>query len=170
MTQSDQPAPAPGEPVIRKRTGMRIFKWILLSLLLLIIIAAAAVYFSLNSIVRATVQTQATNSLGVQTTLGSANVSLFSGNLGLHDLEISSPAGFAAPQMFTVGGTHVDVSYGELRKDPIHVDAINIDSPKLVIEQSGGKLNFKALMDQMPQTTPQPQTQKEPIKLIIDKL
>jgi hypothetical protein len=37
----------------------------------------------------------------------------------------------------------------QLRNEPIHIPSIRIDQPKLVIEQSGGKLNFKALMDQM---------------------
>jgi len=118
------------------------------------------------------VQAQATNSLGVQTTLGSANVSILSSNLGLRDLEIASPQGFSAPKMFTLGGTDVDVSIGQLRKDPIHVDSITIKKPTLVVEQSNGKFNFKALMDQMP-STPEQQPSKqegEPIKLIIDKL
>src|SRR5437762_2141410 len=151
---------------------MRIFKWIILGVVALLIIGVIIVYVSLNSIVRRTVQAQATNSLGVQTTLGSANVSILSSNLGLRDLEIASPQGFSAPKMFTLGGTDVDVSIGQLRKDPIHVDSITIKKPTLVVEQSNGKFNFKALMDQMP-STPEQQPSKqegEPIKLIIDKL
>ena len=70
---------------------MRVFKWIVLVLLVLIVGAIIAVWFSLNSIVRSTVQTQATHSLGVETTLPSANVSLFGGKVGLNDLQISSP-------------------------------------------------------------------------------
>jgi uncharacterized protein involved in outer membrane biogenesis len=166
MTDTQQPL----DPPTPRKSGFRIVKWIFLILVVLIVGAFIAVYFSLNSIVRSQVQTQATNSLGVQTTLGSANVSLFGGKVGLNDLQISSPQGFSAPKMFVLNGTSVDVSYGELRKDPIHIDTIDIKSPRLVIEQSAGKLNFKTLMDQMPKTEQQPEPNKEPMKLIIDKL
>jgi hypothetical protein len=153
---------------------MKIAKWILFSVLGLIgvlIIGVVIVFARLDSIVRNQVQTQATNSLGVQTTLGGADVSIFGGSLSLKDLEIASPPGFSAPKMFTLGGTSVDVSVGQLRKDPIHVDSITIQKPTLVVEQSGGKFNFKALMDQMPTKPDEPaQPDKEPIKLIIDKL
>src|SRR5204862_5469499 len=118
-------------------------------------------------------QSQATQQLGVQTTLGGASVSIFGGNLGLKELEISSPQGFSAPRIFTLGGTDVDVSLGQLRKDPVHVQSVSIRQPMLVIEQSNGKFNFKALMDQMPQgpqQTDKTPDGKEPLKLIIDTL
>jgi len=160
------------EPPPRKRGGIgRVIKWLVLIVLVLLIGGGIALYLNLNGIVRRTVQDQATQQLGVQTTLGGANVGLFSGNVALNDLQISSPNGFAAPKMFTLGGTKVDVSYGQLRADPKHVESITIDAPKLVIEQSGGQFNFKALMDQMPKGEPKTEDpNQKPMKLIIDKL
>jgi uncharacterized protein involved in outer membrane biogenesis len=171
-TPPPQSPVSPTEPTPRKRGGIgRVIKWLVLIVLVLIIAGGLVVYFNLNNIVRKTVQTQATQQLGVQTTLGSANVGLFTGNVALNDLQIASPNGFAAPKMFTLGGTKVDVSYGQLRADPKHVESVTIDAPKLVIEQAGGQFNFKALMDQMPKGEPKTEDpNQKPMKLIIDTL
>jgi uncharacterized protein involved in outer membrane biogenesis len=150
---------------------MKWIKRIILAGVLLILIAIVIVYFSLNSIVRSEVERQASASLGVTTTLGSARLSLLGGNVSLSDLQISSPPKFSSPQIFTLGGVGVAVQYGQLTGSPIHIQKILIDHPVLVVEQADVKLNLKALMDQMPQSpkTSGGQT-TQPIKLVIDDL
>ncbi len=150
---------------------MKWIKRIVIVALLLIVVAIVAVYLSLNSIVRSVVQRQATASLGVPTSLGSARLSLVGGSVQLNDLLVNSPPKFSAPQIFSLGGIGVGVHYGELTSTPIHIQQITIDQPALVIEQVGGALNLKALMDQMP-TTPQTSGGQptQPMKLIIDEL
>lgn len=147
---------------------MRIAKWIILIVVLLIVIAGVVVYFSLNGIVERTVETQATASLNLQTTLAGANLSLFGGRLGLNDLEIASPQGFTAPHMLTLDDAAVQVNYGELGDDPVRIQSVNLKGPKLVIEQSGGKFNIQALMQQ--ESKAPPPEEGEPMKLIIDRL
>jgi hypothetical protein len=152
---------------------MKLAKWILLGVVGLVIVAIAIVWLSLDSIVRSTVQSQGTQQLGVQTTLGGANVSLFGGALSLSDLAIASPKGFTAPSMFTLGKAAVGVSLGQLTSKPIHIQTISIHAPALVIEQQNMKLNIKALVDQMPTspTTPDKTAdQKDPVKVVIDDL
>jgi len=153
----------------------KIIKWIVLAVVLLLILGALIVYFSINGIIKSTVQTQATNSLNLQTTLGGADLSLFGGKLSLSDLQIANPGGFSASKMFTLNGVDVGVKYGQLRDDPIHVAEIKITNPQLVIEQAGGKINVKAAMDNMPKSEPAPSStgkreKDQPIKLIIDDL
>jgi hypothetical protein len=163
---------------VRLFSGDFMAKWIkriVLVVVLLAVVGIVIVYFSLNSIVRATVQSQATASLGVKTTLGSAALSIFGGSLQLNNLDVSSPPNFSAPDLFTLAAIKMGVSYGQLRNQPIHASEIVITNPDLVLEQANGKLNLQALKDQMP-TTPasaapassgQP---AEPMKLIIDHL
>lgn len=143
-------------------------KWIALSVLLLIIVVIGVVWFYLNSIVKHTVETQATASLNLPTTLGGANVSLLGGSFGLSDLQIASPPGFSADKMFKLGGVKLGVNYSDLKQQPIRVASINIDKPQLVIEQKGGKFNFQALVDQ--ESKAPPAEEGEPIKLIINEL
>jgi hypothetical protein len=148
---------------------MKLIRRALMVVVLLVIIAVAVVFFRLNGIVKSTVQSQATSSLNLNTTLGGASLSIFGGKLNLSQLQIASPKGYAAPQMLSVGDTGVAVSYGQLRNDPIHVSAITIDKPQLVIEQKNGVLNFKQAMDDMPKTESAP-SNSQPLKLIIDDL
>ena len=141
---------------------------IVIVLVVILIIGVGTLYFYRNSLIRSAVETNANSSLGVKTTLGSANLGLFGGTLSLGNMKIGSPAGYTAEQMFTLGELGLGVNYGDLRKDPVRVSKITIDKPKAVLEYVNGKFNFQALMDQMGGSkTPD---NKEPVKLIIDEL
>lgn len=147
---------------------MKIFRRIILAVLLLIVIALVVLYFNVNRIVKREVQSQATTSLNLQTTLNSARLSLFGGKLNLNDLQIASPPGFSAPHMLELSDANLAVKYGQLRQDPVHVESITLSKPKLVIEQSNGTLNFKKAMDLMPPGDSS--AEKSSTKLIIDEL
>jgi hypothetical protein len=140
--------------------------WILLGIVALVIIALGIVWMNLNGIVRRTVETQASSSLNLPTTVQGARVSIFGGSVSLDDVAIGSPQGFAAPRMFALDGASVDVTYVELRKDPVRIDEVVIDEPKLVIEHKDGKLNFQTLMQQDSKAPPE----GEPLKVIINEL
>ncbi len=140
----------------------------------LVVVGLLIVYFTLNSIVRSTVETQATRNLKVKTTLGAASVAPFSGDVAMSDLRIASPEGFTAPEIFTLGNVAVNVSYSELFGAPVKVASISIDRPKLVIEQAGGKFNFLELANNLksdkPAPTPEPADKGEPVRLVINQI
>lgn len=148
---------------------MKILKWVVLAVVLLLIVGGLVLYFSLNGIVRSTVQKQTQNQLKVDTQLGSAKVSLFGGSLSLNDFALGSPKGFAAPRLFQLGQASVDVSYGQLRDDPIRIKNVTIQRPVLTIEQTNGQVNIKSLLDQLPPAA-QPAGEQKQIRLIIDQL
>src|SRR4051812_14662413 len=113
---------------------MRNVKRIMLVLVVVVLVGLVGLYVYRNSLIRSTVESQANNSLGVKTTLGSANLSPFGGTLSLGDMRIGSPAGYKAEQMFTLGELGLGVNYGDLRKEPVRVSRITIDKPKAVLE------------------------------------
>jgi len=139
----------------------------LLVLASLLVVAGVTAYFSLDAFLKGTVERQTSNSLKLSTTLNSARLSLFGGKLNLNRLRIASPQGFSAPHMLELGDIDLAVSYGELRNDPIHVQSLILNQPRLVIEQSNGALNFKKAMDRMPASD---SSAEKPIKLVIDEL
>ncbi|MGH7178075.1 MAG: AsmA family protein [Tepidisphaeraceae bacterium] len=145
---------------------MKKLKWVILALLIAVIVAGTAVVMSLDGIVRRTIETQATDSLDLKTTLASASVSLLGGQLRLGELNIASPQGYKAPEMLSLEGTGIKVSLGELRAAPVRVSSITLDKPRLVIEANGTKLNFQALTEK-PSKTP---STGETLKLIINEL
>ena len=133
----------------------------------LLVVAGAIAYLGLDRILKTTVEKQSSASLKLTTTLNSARLSLFGGRVNLNRLRIASPQGFSAPHMLELGDTDLAVSYGQLRKDPIHVQSLTLNQPRLVIEQSNGALNFKKAMDRMPARD---SSAEKPIKLVIDEL
>ena len=150
---------------------MKILKWVVVAIVLLIVVIVVTVLFSLDGLIRSTVQSQATSSLNLTTTLGGAHLSILGGSLSLDDLAIASPQGFTAPQMFALGKAGLQVNYGQLRNQPVHINAITLEKPKLVVEQANGKLNLQALTSQSSKTpTDSSGKPAEPMKLVIDKL
>ena len=143
---------------------------ILVSLVLLLVIGVVVLYVYRNALVRSAVESQANSSLGVKTTVKSADLGLFGGTLELGDLRIGSPKGYKADQMFTLNELDLGVNYGDLRKEPVRVKRIVIDKPKAVLEYEGGKFNFQAMMDQMAGQNPKTEKGKEPVKLIVEEL
>jgi hypothetical protein len=143
------------------------FRRAVLVLVSLLILAGAIVYLRLDGILKTTVESQTSSSLNLGTALKSARLSLFGGKVKLNQLRIASPRGFSAPHMFEMGAIDLSVKYGQLRKDPIHVESLALNQPRLVIEQSNGALNFKKAMDLMPARE---SSSQRPIKLIIDEL
>jgi len=133
----------------------------------LLVVAGLIAYLGLDRILKNTVEKQSSASLKLSTTLNSARLSLFGGKLNLNRLRIASPPGFSAPHMLELGDTDLAVRYGQLRKDPIHVQSLTLNQPRLVIEQSNGAVNFKKAMDRLPARD---SSAEKPIKLVIDEL
>jgi hypothetical protein len=138
-------------------------KWSLVIVLVLLLAGGLILYLSLNGIIRSQIEKQSTQSLELRTQLAAARLSLFGGTLNLDDLQIASPSGYPAPQMFTMDDAHVAVRYGELRQDPVRISELRIKGPTLMLEHAGGKFNIQALMDL-------PSPAEEPTRLIIGKL
>ena len=161
--------PPPAEHPRRRGKLGRIVKWTFLIVLLLLIAGGVLLWVNLNSIVERTVESQSTASLNLQTELDAAALSIFGGSVRLDDLKIASPQGFDAPQMFTLDNANVNVNVGELRGDPVRIESIRLDKPKLVIERTGNKFNFKQAMDLMPKTAEAPPGE-EPLRMVIGEL
>lgn len=149
---------------------MKKLLWGVVIIVALVVIALGVGLWRIDSIVRSVVQSQSAAQLQVPVTLDGAKVSLLNGTLALHKYNIGSPAGFTAPQLFSVDNMSVAVSYSQLRQDPIHITSIEIDKPQLVLEHGGGgKFNIQALMETLSKNASQTES-TEPVRLIIDSL
>ena len=157
----------------------KIIRRMILGVVVLVVVVLVIVWFSLNSIVRNAIQSGATASLNVPTTLEAVALSPIGGTVGLTGLDVGSPQGYTAPHMLVVGGLKVAVSYGQLLGNPVHIQKIEIDAPQLTVEQSSGKLNLQAVMDQSSSSSSSsstgsgaaaPPSSSSQTKLIIDEL
>lgn len=142
---------------------LKLLKWGLLAVVVLVGVGVFAFFRTINSAVRKTVETQSAAALAVPASLDGASVSVLGGRVALDDYKLGSPDGFDAPTMFSMGTATVDVSYGDLFDKPVRVRRIDIDSPTLVVEQKGGRVNVKVLSDGI-------SSEGETLKLIIGRL
>lgn len=148
-------------------------KWTLIIVPLLLILAVVVVLLTIDSIAKKQIPAQTTAQTNLPASLGDANISLFGGNVVLSNLDIGSPQGYA-PEMFHLGKLDVKVSYRALLSNPIRIEEITIENPKLTIERQGANVNVYAAMQQLPkQTTSAPsgaKTPAEPMRLVVGKL
>src|SRR6266550_212018 len=123
-----QRAPArqeqPSVSILTAEIQMKILGRIVVVLVSLLVVAGVIVYFTVDGILKRTIEKNGTTSLKLTTTLNSAHLSLLGGKVKLNKLGIASPAGFSAPRMLEMHDINLAVSYGALRKDPIHVQSL----------------------------------------------
>jgi len=139
----------------------------LVVLVSLLVVVGLIGYLAVDGLLKRSVEKESSTSLKLATTLNRAHLSLLGGKLNLNRLGIASPPGYSAPHMFEMGDVDLAVRYGELRRDPIHVQSLTLNQPRLVIEQHNGALNFKTAMDRLPAHET---SSEKPTKLVIDDL
>lgn len=138
-----------------------------LGLLVVVILGVIVVLLSLDGIIRRTVASQSTASLNLQTRLDSANLSIRGGHLSLDGLSIAAPPGFGAAEMFALKNVAVTVSYAQLAGQPIHINQIILQNPKLVVEHRSGRMNVMAAIQGMPKSE---SSDSSKLRLIIDAM
>ena len=137
------------------------------AVVVLVIAGVAVLLGRLDGIVESTVEKEGTNQLSLATALDGADVSIFGGSLALDGLTIANPEGYVAPNLFEMGQVSVGVGWSGLTNDPLTIDAIDINSPLLVIERGGDggglaeqlRLNLRDLLDRI-ETDPDSETTK----------
>ncbi|TSA40048.1 hypothetical protein D4Q85_00380, partial [bacterium] len=118
-------------------------------LVVVVIIGAVAGLFYINDLVKVGVEKGGTYAMGVKTSLGSADVGLFSGKAGLKELAVANPEGFKGPQFFGLGAAAVEVSLTSLRSDVVEVPRLELSGVRASLEKKDGKTNYKVILDNL---------------------
>ena len=117
-------------------------------LVLGIAVAGYVVLGRLGRIIEDQVETTGPQLTGTDVDLGSAMVSIFSGEGALRDLSIGNPKGFSGDDAFDLGKIEVAVDLRSLTGDVVRVKSVVIDGPKLLAEfDAGGRNNLKTILD-----------------------
>jgi hypothetical protein len=155
------------------RRGVKIILGLVGGVVLLLVVAAVAVVFYINSIARTGVERGATHALGVETTLASADVGLFSGEVELKGLEVDNAAGFDAPHFLKLGEAGVAVDLASLRADTVVVPRFTLDSLDVNLQRKAGSSNYQAILDHLKSVQGEPSEPAEPgqeKKFVINEL
>lgn len=137
------------------------------------IIVIMVVVLQINRVVKTGIEVGGKTVLGVDTTLGSADVSLLGGRVELKDLNVANPEGFTSPSFVKAGIIRVDISPAELLKKEVYVQEITLAGPEFTFEYKKGGSNIGVLMDRL-KGEKKPKEEKEktekgaPVKLKVD--
>ena len=124
--------------------------WIIAAIIIGIpLLVILILLFNLDSFVREGIQIGGTRTLGVETRLDSANVSLWGRSITLHGLNVANPKGFTGPTFMKADLISVSAEVGKLRKKEIHLYLVTLNGPEITYEVAKPKTNVAALMDNL---------------------
>lgn len=113
---------------------MKIVKYTLLGLLLVLIAAVVAGWLYLEPLVKGVVHKFGTQVVGTEVKLEGFKFRPFSGFVEVDGLTIANPAGYSAPNLFSLGSIKVKVDVKSLMTDTIVVEDIEISKPEITYE------------------------------------
>lgn len=123
-------------------------KFVLWIVIILAVLLGAAMLF-LDRVILHGFNTAAPAALGVDASLGEAQVKLLRGYVSLKDLHIGNPEGFKTDGLFDLGEVMVDVDMKSLSTDTIVIDRIFVQGAEVTYEQGLTGTNIGALLDQL---------------------
>jgi hypothetical protein len=131
---------------------------------------------SLNRVIRSAVETYGPQATKSEITLGSVNVSPFSGNASLSNLVVGNPQGFKTPSAFKLGAMRMSLDVRSLLSDRVSIREIVITAPEVTYEPGPGGSNLAVLQKNVDAYTggggpaPSPGAQKGGKAVTIDRL
>lgn len=121
-------------------------------LVLLVILVGTAIYVvtSLDSLVASAIEQLGSQATETPVSVSAVDIDLKSGQASISELSVGNPAGFTAPHAFTLGGVSARIDLNSITQDPIVIEEIRVQSPRVVYEiNKAGKSNIAALQDKL---------------------
>jgi len=124
-----------------------------IGVLVLVAVIAGILYVlltSLDSIVAAAIEKYGSQATQTPVRVSTVSIDLKSGAGSINELTVGNPAGFSAPNVFTLGGISTRIDLKSITEDPIVVDEILVKAPHVVYEiNKSGKSNIDALKENL---------------------
>ena len=118
-------------------------------LLILLVLATVAVALYIDTIAKTAIERGATYALGVETTLGSADVGLLNGTFSMGDMTIANPAGFESPYFTHLGQGDVEVALKTLRQETVELPTLTLTDLEIYLDKKEGKANYDVILENL---------------------
>jgi hypothetical protein len=128
---------------------MKILIRVLLVAVVFFALAVAAVGFFADGAARRVIERGGSYALGVPTTLGGADIGIFSGHFGLSELAVANPEGFAGEHFFTLDAAGLELSLGQMSAEEIRVPELSLDGVFVELARSGGETNYGKILEHL---------------------
>lgn len=129
---------------------MKLLKFALIGVVLLVLFLAGLGFLGwsqMNNLVRKGIEAGGTYAMGVNTTLHSVRVGLFSGSATLRGLRIANPPGYEGEHFLELGEASAAVTPASLRQPVIEMPYFTLDTIDVGLERRDGKANYQVILD-----------------------
>lgn len=142
-------------------------------LVLVVVGVVVFVFARVDAIAKMAIERGGTYALGVNTTVKSADVKVFSGEFAMSGLEVANPEGFGAPHFLTMGSAGVAVSLASLNKPIVELPRLSLEELDVRLERRPDGSNYGVILANLeklksPAKDTSPQASEK--KLVIDEL
>jgi hypothetical protein len=123
---------------------------------LAVLVIAAVIYIlsSLDAIVATAIEKYGSQVTQTPVRVSSVSIDLKSGASAIEQLSVGNPAGFSAPDIFTLGSISTKLDVSSIGKDPILIEEIRVDKPDVFYEiNKAGASNIKELQKNIEQSS-----------------
>jgi hypothetical protein len=128
---------------------MKAVKKLLYLALFLILLAVAALFF-IDTLAKSAIEKGGTYATGVETTVGTARIGLFSGAFKLEHLVIANPPGYGADPFFRLDRLETGVTPASLSGDLVELPKLEIDGVVVRLANGkDGKPNYAVITDHL---------------------
>ncbi len=122
---------------------------IAVGIVVLLVAVVVVIMFTIDGIARSAIERGATYALGVQTTLGSADVGITSGEFAMSRLHVANPEGYKSDHFLTLGLGEVAVALGTLRQEIVELPRLALSDIDVQLEKGPGGSNYKVIIDHL---------------------
>lgn len=128
---------------------LKVVRNIVIAVVLVVVLAIVLSIVFINVLAKKAIESGASASLGVPTTLGSASVGLFSGKFGLKQLNIANPPGFADATLLSLGSADLDFPLSGIFSSPVTVPSFRLDGLTLNLQRKPDGSNYGTIIDNL---------------------
>jgi hypothetical protein len=126
----------------------KIILWLVIGIVVIVVVGVIAIAFSLDKIVKTSIETVGPKITQTTLTVNSVNLSLLSGGAGINGLVLGNPAGFKTSQAISVGKAAVSIVPGSILSDKIVIHSVEVRNAEITFEGNPfGANNLKKIMD-----------------------
>lgn len=139
------------------------------ALIVLLVVFVIAVFVYIDTIAKTAIQSGAQYALGVEVTLGSADVGLLSGEFAMQDFNIANPAGFQSPHFLHLENGNTQITLSSLRENTVVLPTLTLTGIDMHLEKKGDKSNYDVIFENLSRfnSEDKPQEEAEGKKFII---
>lgn len=122
---------------------------LLIILVIVLIVGAFVGARYVDGAARSAVESAATESLGVETTLEGMKIGILDSNCTMDGLRVANPEGFAGDTFLRMRQGHIDVNLGTLLDDTVEIPELTLDGIDVNIVLDGDRGNYDVILDNM---------------------